>query len=192
MELHHGTLSCYSDGAGSGCTMQLELPVLLRMNAEVVDSLNGVSATHPPQGLPVLRQVSNMTKVFDFDIDDHCGGGKTILVVDDSIMCRKMVCRLLRNMSYECVEANNGAECVEKLNASDGYFTFVLLDFEMPIMNGPTACKILRENGHTMPVIGLTGNVLKVDVDYFVQCGATAVIAKPFSLEEFIDTIKHY
>ena len=52
----------------------------------------------------------------------------------------------------------------------------------MPIMDGPTAAKHLREGGDEIPIIGVTGNVLPADIDYYVQHGANLVIGKPVNI----------
>lgn len=124
------------------------------------------------EGEEIPGVVANNTAVDEvrsFEETWHRGRGKRVLVVDDSALCRKMVIRLLRSMSYECVEASNGLDGAKKLSALNGVkpvkpmsnqqrIDFVLLDFEMPLMDGPTACKLMREQGYTLPIIGLTGS----------------------------------
>jgi CheY-like chemotaxis protein len=63
-------------------------------------------------------------------------------------------------------------------------FDAILMDFEMPVMNGPTATAKLREMGCTAPIIGITGNVLPQDIKLFLNSGATAVLPKPLKFAE--------
>ena len=176
--------------------MRLELPVYISNNRpdvqeiELTDKYKIVDVDNEKSATVIDEE--NTPQVLD--MEQLSGAGKCVLVVDDSTMCRKMVCRLLKRMSYECIEAKNGAVCVDILSdqARSTRIDFVLCDFEMPIMDGPTACKILRAKGHTLPIIGLTGNVLKVDTDHFISSGADAVIAKPFSIEDFQNAISSY
>lgn len=56
-------------------------------------------------------------------------------------------------------------------------------------MNGPTAVKLLRENGYTIPVIGLTGNLLQEEVDYFIESGANFVVSKPLTISRLNECI---
>jgi CheY-like chemotaxis protein len=58
------------------------------------------------------------------------------------------------------------------------------MDYEMPRMNGPTATSVLRDMGCKVPVIGITGNVLAEDKEYFKSHGAIEVLAKPVSLSQ--------
>mmetsp|Transcript_25849 Transcript_25849/g.55888 ORF Transcript_25849/g.55888 Transcript_25849/m.55888 type:complete len:139 (+) Transcript_25849:1-417(+) len=55
----------------------------------------------------------------------------------------------------------------------------------MPVMNGPTATKHLREIGCDSYIVGVTGNVMQADVDVFIEHGANAVLAKPLRIEIF-------
>ena len=54
----------------------------------------------------------------------------------------------------------------------------------MPVMNGPDACRKIREMGYTGFVVGVTGNLLPEDVGYFLDCGADAVLGKPFKYQD--------
>jgi two-component system, sensor histidine kinase len=55
----------------------------------------------------------------------------------------------------------------------------ILMDYEMPVLNGPDATKRLRDMGCTALILGVTGNVLEDDIVYFKSMGATDVLAKP-------------
>jgi signal transduction histidine kinase/ActR/RegA family two-component response regulator len=127
-----------------------------------------------------------------------------ILVVDDSSLNRKMLCRLLRTAGYISEEANDGQSAVEKVKArmesgagtgSKGYYDAILMDFVMPIMDGPTATQAIRGLGYSYPILGVTGNALDSDINYFVKCGANSVLAKPFDFNRFkrlMKDEKHY
>jgi CheY-like chemotaxis protein len=67
-------------------------------------------------------------------------------------------------------------------------YDYILMDFEMPVMNGPTATAQLRELGCTVPIFGVTGNVLPADVQYFLDSGANAVLPKPLKFAQ-LDTL---
>lgn len=101
-------------------------------------------------------------------------------------MSRKLLCRLLSNLGCRCTQAGDGLECIELVrNLSSRKkppFDFILMDFEMPRMNGPEAAYSLRRDGIFTPIIGITGNVLPEDQDYFMSAGADRVLRKPLSL----------
>jgi CheY-like chemotaxis protein len=64
-------------------------------------------------------------------------------------------------------------------------FDAIVMDFEMPVMNGPSAAKLLRSLGCSVPIIGVTGNVLPDDIAYYKLMGANEVLAKPLNLNSF-------
>lgn len=116
-----------------------------------------------------------------------------VLVVDDVLSNRKMLLRLLERAGHSCVAAEDGQEAIEIIMAnkealsssigdSTTFIDCVLMDFEMPIKNGPDATKELRELGYEGMILGVTGNVLKEDVDFFLQHGADDVLPKPVSM----------
>ncbi|KAJ1437683.1 hypothetical protein B484DRAFT_428238, partial [Ochromonadaceae sp. CCMP2298] len=72
-------------------------------------------------------------------------------------------------------------EAVVVLDDLLNYDKVILMDFEMPVLNGPSATRLLREQGCRVHIIGVTGNVMRADIDYFKSCGADAVFAKPLN-----------
>lgn len=115
-----------------------------------------------------------------------------VLVVDDSSLNRKMLCRLLSTAGHTCEVADDGLSAVEKVKtrmSRGGSMTrnydVILMDFVMPNMDGPSATVIIRGMGYTHPILGLTGNVLDSDVNYFIDSGVNAVLAKPFDFSLF-------
>lgn len=122
---------------------------------------------------------------------------KNILAVDDSTPTRKMVCRLLANAGYVCSQAEDGEECVQfMIKNREGpeveKIDMILMDYEMPVMNGPTACKTLRDMAFTVLIIGVTGNVLPADEAYFISQGADRVLAKPLQVAKLNDIIEEF
>ena len=112
-------------------------------------------------------------------------GELTVLVVDDAAMNRKMLVRLLENRGYICHQAADGEQAVavyKQLVESGVCVDSILMDFEMPVMNGPDACRVLRDMKCTSFIAGVTGNVLHDDVEYFKNSGADAVLAKPLKV----------
>jgi CheY-like chemotaxis protein len=84
-----------------------------------------------------------------------------VLVVDDSAMSRKMLCKILKKDHHTCEEAEDGAWAVEtaqaKLAGGGGFFDAILMDFVMPNMDGPDATAAIRTLGVSCPIFGVTG-----------------------------------
>jgi len=104
-----------------------------------------------------------------------------------------MLVRLLERAGHACAPATNGEVAVEAItadlrasaaNPDHVPFDTILMDFEMPILTGPEATKKIRKMGFKGTIMGVTGNVLSEDVQFFKDHGADEVLAKPISLDE--------
>jgi CheY-like chemotaxis protein len=119
-------------------------------------------------------------------------------VVDDSALTRKMLVKTLKAAGHESVEAEDGLKGVgrmeDNLLSDEGArpFDCILMDFVMPVMDGPTATKEIRALGYTAPIFGVTGNCLDFDIKRFKDCGATEVFAKPFRIDRFHEAMLHF
>ena len=109
-----------------------------------------------------------------------------ILVVDDSKLNRRMLIKCLKANSHICDEAEDGVEAVEKVRKTlidGGLYDAILMDFMMPIMDGPTATQLIRELGYIGIIIGVTGNALPSDINHFTVSGANCVLLKPVDMD---------
>jgi signal transduction histidine kinase len=120
-----------------------------------------------------------------------------LLVVDDSRLNRKMLCKILRGAGCLCDEAEDGLQAIEIVkqrmshpNESKRFYDAILMDYIMPQLDGPTATKRIRALNYTAPIFGVTGNALGSDVDYFIGCGANKIYSKPFDLTDFLDYMR--
>ena len=114
--------------------------------------------------------------------------GKKILVVDDNEMNRLVATTILNNYGAETVEAGNGYESVEYLMKN--LVDLVLMDIQMPVMNGFEATKIIRNViSKTMPIIALTANAIKGDNEKCLEAGMNDYMSKPFKEEDLLRKI---
>jgi CheY-like chemotaxis protein len=111
-------------------------------------------------------------------------------VVDDSIPNRKILCRLLVNGGFICTQAENGKIGLDLTTENLDNFDIILMDFEMPVMDGPSATKAIRAAGYKRPIVGITGNVLESDKRIFLDAGASEVLYKPLTLKSFNDCLE--
>jgi signal transduction histidine kinase len=153
--------------------------------------MSTVWSANSPTFPAVVESKSFKIAAIDADSSD-CHDVYDILVVDDSGLNRKLLCKLLRASGHTCEEASDGLSAVEKVRArmargagGTSSYDAILMDFVMPNMDGPTATEAIRGLGYSGPIFGVTGNALGSDVTYFINHGADAVLAKPFDLELF-------
>ena len=117
--------------------------------------------------------------------------GKKILLVEDSHLNKHLVCKILEQMQFSVVWAENGLEAIDKIQKDT--FELVLMDIHMPEMDGYTATRIIRKKLNIeVPIIALTANAAKEDADKALQSGMDDYISKPFEKKELISKIKFY
>jgi CheY-like chemotaxis protein len=113
-----------------------------------------------------------------------------VLIVDDVQSTRKIVDRMLRGKIFQSFQAKDGQECLDLVTSGAHRIDIILLDFEMPVMNGPDAATRLRSAGFTLPIIGVTGNALPEDRAHFIRAGADTVMTKPVNVGSLIACLK--
>lgn len=121
----------------------------------------------------------------EFDLP-KCGAGKTVLVVDDSAVIRKMLATAFLSDGFKvCAEAENGREGIEA--AKQVHPDLIILDLSMPVMNGIEAASQLRKLFPTTPIILFTlygDSLLQRDAS---KAGVDLVLMKTMPLPQLVD-----
>ena len=114
----------------------------------------------------------------------------TVLIVDDSSALREMIAGLLVNAGMTILEAKDGAEAQQKIEASPP--DLVVLDIVMPNMNGNELTRWIKTNPKTqdVPVVICSSKGEEFDRYWGMKQGADAYIAKPFRPNEMVETVK--
>ena len=125
---------------------------------------------------------------------DYDFSGKRCLVVDDIDINREIILELLSVTGIEMETAENGKEAVDKFKSSgEGYYSIILMDMQMPVMDGCTATTEIRRSERkdsALPVIAMTANVMQEDVRRAMDSGMTAHLGKPIEMEVMFKTIQ--
>jgi CheY-like chemotaxis protein len=191
IELHLGRLSAHSEGLGKGSTFSIEIPLLEASHSPSGSKDNNGSNVYISLSQSPEAEISPPSPVVP-PIDTL----QRILIVDDTATNRKIVHRILKRDGFTDVdEAKDGQECVEMVSCrppSEPWYDLILMDYEMPRMNGPTATSRLRELGYSMPIIGVTGNILNADVTYFLESGANSVLPKPVVMKDLYEAYEKF
>jgi CheY-like chemotaxis protein len=115
-----------------------------------------------------------------------------ILVTDDSRDLREALVAVLGHEGYRAVPAIDGQEALRKVERE--HPDLILLDYAMPGLDGPGFCRIYCERGGEAPIVLMTA-ALRVDIAEVrraaEECGAAALLEKPFSVDKLLETIAH-
>ncbi len=121
--------------------------------------------------------------------------GKNILAAEDIELNMEILQELLKTAGATCDWANNGKEALEKFEQSPpGFYDVILMDVQMPVMNGYEATKAIRNCYHpqakTIPIIAMTANAFSEDVKDALSSGMNKHVAKPIDIEHLKTVIK--
>ncbi len=117
-----------------------------------------------------------------------------ILLVEDNPVNQKVALAILENYGFSFDVANNGKEAVEILEAND--YDLVLMDIQMPVMDGVEATKIIRDPGsevrnHNIPIIAMTAHAMRGDRDHYIEAGMDDYVSKPLNPKDLFTVIRN-
>lgn len=157
-----------------------------------------ISKQSLPEAQPLLPQPSVNSRT-------------TVLVVEDNLINQRLLCKLITKHGYDTITANNGEEALTYMasstwnpvqaNSSDDSvlsINIVLCDIEMPIMDGKTCVRRVRQLQHEgllildIPMIAITGNARLEQVEEMRQCGFDDVITKPYKIDQLLRVIEQH
>ncbi|WPR70796.1 response regulator [Flavobacterium sp. NG2] len=123
----------------------------------------------------------------NMEVDLSSGQVFTVLIVDDNIINCMVTQKIIEKRNYKCIVVNSGKEAIKRLeNAS---FDVVLMDINMPEMNGFEASKIIRSMGIVTPIIALTAFNKEEVIEEALSAGMNDIIVKPFESYVLFKTI---
>lgn len=137
-----------------------------------------------------INDVQTKEDTFDFS-------GKRILLVDDMEVNREIAGEMVMLTGAEIEYAEDGAICVEKMETKEaGYYDLILMDLQMPVMDGIEATKLIRrmpdEKKASIPIIAMTANVYKEDRSAAFEAGMNAFTEKPIVVERLFHSMKDH
>ena len=122
--------------------------------------------------------------------------GKCILLVEDNELNSEIAVEILSEYGFLVDTAENGAEAVEKVkNSKPGNYDLVLMDVQMPVMNGYEATKQIRALEDPalagITILAMTTNAFDEDRKKALECGMNGFLSKPIIIEELIGVLQH-
>lgn len=220
-ELHGGRIGLKSQ-AGFGSTFEFYIKVrrdqTLEMPITPIDkALATVEMERKVVTSPVMQQARPAGPGHALTTESRIRSSSAVpprtnvLIVEDNLINQRLLCKLIKKHGYDTTTANNGEEALalmanstwnpERSRSDVGVsmsIDIVLCDIEMPIMDGKTCARrvrqlqqanLLREN---IPMIAITGNARQEQVEEMRQCGFDDVVTKPYKIDQLLRVIERY
>lgn len=120
-----------------------------------------------------------------------------ILIAEDNDLNYEILCEQLSDYDISCTRAKNGVECVSEFkNSKPHSFDIILMDMQMPVMNGLDAAAAIRaldfDEARTIPIIAVTANAYNEDIEKCLAVGMNAHCSKPIDIEKLMKIIGKY
>ena len=168
LRLMNGTISVESK-PGTGSRFIVRIPY------QVVDNENS-----PHHGIVIFDKKHYLPKMIE-----------NILVAEDDKVNQVLIHSYLKKLGYSATIVENGQEAIDEIEAH--HYDLILMDCQMPIMDGYRATSIIRDDLHLqIPIIAVTANVAKEDKDKCFEVGMDDYISKPFKISDLQETIQKY
>ncbi len=130
-------------------------------------------------------------------VSDESMSGKKILLVEDNELNREIAQEILTESGFVVDTAEDGTIAVEKMeNFRKGDYDLILMDVQMPIMNGYDATRAIRKlpnpDASKIPIVAMTANAFNEDRKLAIESGMNDHIAKPLNIEDLFDVLRKY
>lgn len=168
-----GTIDCTSEeGKGTELIVRIEFPI----------------ASNPDNKSDIQGSDAEYTKE-EFD-------GMRLLVAEDNDLNYEIVQTMLEDYGIICERAENGSECVDMLTSSpDDYYDMILMDIQMPVMNGREAARIIRKSKvpyvRDIKIVAVTADAFAEDIQACLDAGMNYHVSKPIDIRNLLRILRY-
>ncbi|MCL1849550.1 MAG: response regulator, partial [Clostridiales bacterium] len=150
----------------------------------LIDTVNGCIA---PEAAAVASASENRADERHYDFSRH-----SLLIAEDVEINREIMSALLEETGADIDFAENGAVAVDRFTKQPERYSLILMDIQMPEMDGYAAARAIRNLGSDVPILAMTANVFREDVEQCLAAGMNDHIGKPIDTEELFAKIQQY
>lgn len=155
-------------------------------SSNLFDTLHEALTVGTPPQMPVPFDRENLPSRQLLD-------GVRLLLVEDNALNRFVATRMLEQAGAVVEVADNGQQAVDKLRADPQRYQVVLMDVQMPVMDGFTATRVIRNELHlAVPILAMTAGVLESEREQCVTAGMDGFIAKPMDVQQMLAIIRQH
>jgi signal transduction histidine kinase/CheY-like chemotaxis protein len=174
-------------GTGLGLAIARELAAL--MNGSIVaESVEGEGSTFRVR-LPVfIVEGSNAQKSVEASEANGKARSLKVLLAEDQPVNQKLMIAVMDRLGHELTIAENGVEAIKRLR--EGRFDLILMDIQMPLMDGIQATKVIRsfdEPWQDIPIVALTAHAMEGHREAYAAAGMNGFVSKPFKIDVLVD-----
>lgn len=174
---------------GTGLGLALSKRLVSAMGGDIwVESVLGKGSTF----LFTVRLGRCGQRTSRFEESQRDYAGKRALLAEDNEVNQEIVLAMLEMMGLEADCAENGKEAYDMFIANPGRYNLILMDIQMPVMDGVEATELIRKSDSEIPIIAVTANLSPDDVKKYIQSGINNYIGKPLSYERFLEVLGEY
>ncbi len=180
---------------GTGLGLAISKRIVEMMNGDIWISSNAQKGTDISFTVQ-LTKAKNMPQISSDVSSMPSFKGKRMLLVDDVEINREIVKAFLESTQIEIDSAVNGKEAVEIVSSNPDKYDIIFMDIQMPEMDGYQATQKIRaldnEKAKNIPIVAMTANAYKEDIEKSIQNGMNDHIAKPLGINIVLNVIKKY
>ena len=193
-----GSLTNKIQGTGLGMAITKNLVESMGGTIEVESELGQGSCFEVIMNLKVVenRSVSLELQAEKEELDENILKGMHFLCAEDNELNAEILIELLKIEGAECTICENGERILNTFEQSaPGEYDMILMDVQMPVMNGYEATKAIRRSTHklakTIPIVAMTANAFSEDIQHSLAAGMNAHISKPVEMKVLKKTIRN-
>jgi len=192
-----GTITRKYGGTGLGLSITKELISLMDgkiwVKSELHKGSEFIFEIELPKGdISKIKHLSTIDDINDLYKKITTLKGTNILLVEDNLINQEIILNLLKHSGINIDIANDGSEGINMYRANKDKYELILMDLQMPIMDGITATNIIREDNLDIPIIALTANAMKEDIGITKKAMINEHLTKPIDVERLYQTLLKY